>query len=137
MKRMCAFLRRDVSLLSWSGEKCSKEESDDESNDFEVSLLASVLCVSKNFVQCSIESKKKTRCHVFRIRLVSKSLDLSVSPTGQIDEIEVPGLVTFHVQNQDAFLKEVPEDLSLEMHVLNHQVVSLPLSLLSFCFEKQ
>ena len=132
MKRMCAFLRRDVSSLSWSGEKCSKEESDDESNDFEVSLFASVLCVSKNFVQCSIESKKKTRCHVFRIRLVSKSLDLSVSPTGQIDEIEVPGLVTFHVQNQDDFLKEVPEDLSLEMHVLNHQVVSLPLPLLSF-----
>ena len=134
MKRMCAFLRRDVSLLSWSGEKCSKEESDDDdkSNDYEVSLFASVLCVSKNFVQCSIESKKKTRCHVFRVHLVSKSLDLSVPPTGQIDEIEVPGLVTFRIQNQDDFLtNELPEDLSLDMHVLNHQAVSLPLPLLS------
>ena len=105
---MCAFLRRDVSLLSWSGEKCSKEESDDR-KWFWVSLLASVLCVSKN---CAVQyrEQKEARCPRISHAPCFEILDLSVSPTGQIDEIEVQVSLHFHIQ--DDFLKEVPEIFS-------------------------
>jgi hypothetical protein len=83
----------------------------------DVVVRVSNLEIVKNmtFLQCRFESNKTYRANC--IHLVSKSLNLMLSPIGDDDEMEIPGLVSFRLE-----VHSLPKDLHLEMNVLGLNV---------------